>query len=118
MDNFKKANELYTQKDYLSALDYYKKAIELKENETVSLYNAAVCNIKLHNYKAAIPLLKNALLKNKDSRYYFNLAFCYAHLNDNKKALQYFNTSWAINNEDVDCEKAITLILKNLLITP
>ncbi|NYC93651.1 hypothetical protein DFN09_001564 [Clostridium acetobutylicum] len=32
-------------------------------------------------------------------------------IRDKKKALMYFNRAWALNYEDSDCEKAITLIL-------
>ncbi|EFG90129.1 hypothetical protein CLCAR_0335 [Clostridium carboxidivorans P7] len=36
-------------------------------------------------------------------------------LNDNKKALIYFNMAWCLNNDDVDCEKAINIIIKKHL---
>lgn len=118
MENFKKANELYTQKNYLQALNYYQKAIAEKDNEATSLYNAAVCYIKLKNFNHAIPLLNSAISLKQDSKYYFNLAYCYAQLKNIKKALLYFNTSWALDNEDKDCEKAINIILSKLQKTP
>ncbi len=113
MSYFHKANEFYNIKDYKKAISLYQKAIENKENEACSFYNAAVCFIKLKEYTKAIDLLKSALLLKRDSKYFFNLAYCYAMLNQNSKALIYFNTSWALNNEDEDCEKAINLIIKN-----
>ncbi|MFL0269850.1 tetratricopeptide repeat protein [Candidatus Clostridium radicumherbarum] len=113
MNYFEKANGLYNTKDYLKAISMYKKAIKTKENEAASLYNTAVCFIKLKQYEKAIPLLKTAILRRRDSKYFFNLGYCFAMLNDNKKALIYFNAAWAIDNEDSDCEKAINLIIKN-----
>ncbi|MFL0247888.1 tetratricopeptide repeat protein [Candidatus Clostridium stratigraminis] len=113
MNYFEKANDLYNTKDYLKAISMYKKAIKTKENEAASLYNTAVCFIKLKEYEKAIPLLKTAILRRRDSKYFFNLGYCFAMLNDNKKALIYFNAAWAIDNEDSDCEKAINLIIKN-----
>ncbi|WP_275451875.1 tetratricopeptide repeat protein [Clostridium botulinum] len=113
MSYFENANNLYNKKEYKKAIDIYKKAIEYKENTTASLYNTAVCFIKLGDYKRAIPLLRSAILEKRDSRYYFNLGYCYSMLKDNKRALVNFNTAWALNNDDNDCEKAINLIINN-----
>ncbi|AJD31757.1 MULTISPECIES: tetratricopeptide repeat protein [Clostridium] len=114
MSYFNKANSYYNTKDYEKAINLYKKAAEIKENEASSLYNASVCFIKLKQYEKAIPLLKRALILKKDSKYFFNLGYCYAMLKNNKKALVYFNTAWALNHKDEDCEKAINIIVKNL----
>lgn len=113
MSYFEKANDLYNTKDYKRALALYQKAIELKDNEAPSLYNAAVCFIKLKQFERAIPLLKSAIVKKRESKYFFNLGYCHAMLKDNKKALIYFNTAWSLDNTDKDCEKAINLIIKN-----
>jgi Putative Zn-dependent protease, contains TPR repeats len=113
MNYFNKANELYNTKDYKKAIELYKKSIEIKENEAAAYYNAAVCFIKLNEFEKAIPLLKNAINIKIDSRYFFNLGYCYAMTNDNKKALVYFNTSWSLDNSDNDCEKAINLIMNS-----
>ena len=90
----------------------YQRSIELKENEAASLYNAAVCFIKLKEYERAVSLLKNAINLKLESKYFFNLGYCYSILKDNKKALVYFNTAWALDNNDNDCEKAINLIIE------
>jgi tetratricopeptide (TPR) repeat protein len=108
---FNKANDLYNKKDYKEALNLYKKSIELKENEAASLYNAAVCLIKLRSFENAISLIKRAVKLKEDSRYYFNLGYCYAMLKNSPKALLYFNTAWSLDNTDSDCEKAIKLLL-------
>ena len=113
MNYFNRANELYNIKDYKKAIELYKKAIETKENEAGAYYNAAVCFIKLKQYDKAIPLLKNAITGRMDSKYFFNLGYCYAMLKDNKKALIYFNTSWTLDNSDKDCERAINLIINS-----
>ena len=113
MNYFQKANELYNTKDYKKAIELYQKAIEVKENEAAAYYNSAVCFIKLKEYERAISLLKNAISIKMDSKYFFNLGYCYAMLKDNKKALIYFNTSWTLDNSDKDCEKAINLIIES-----
>jgi tetratricopeptide (TPR) repeat protein len=113
MSYFQKANDFYNTKDYKRAIAMYQKAIEIKENEAAAFYNAAVCFIKLNQYEKAISLLKTAISQKKESRYFFNLGYCYTMIKDNKKALVYFNTAWALDNTDKDCEKAINLIVNN-----
>lgn len=114
MSYFEEANALYNKRQYKKAIDAYKKALEYKENTPASLYNIAVCLIKLKDYEKAIPLLKTAIKEKEDSRYFFNLGYCYAMLKDTKKALIYFNTAWALNHDDYECEKAINLIVNTL----
>lgn len=111
MNYFEMGNKLYKVKDYLKAIDMYKKCASLNENTASSLYNASVCYIKLKDYENAIELLKKAINIKKESKYFFNLGYCYSMLNDNRRALIYFNTAWSLNNDDKDCEKAINLIL-------
>ena len=108
---FKKANDYYNKKEYKKALSLYKKSLETQGNEACSLYNSAVCYIKLQEYTKAIDLLTKALAVKLDHKYLFNLAYCYSLLGDNAKALTYFNWSWAYNNEDFECKKAISMIL-------
>lgn len=115
MNYFQKANDFYNAQDYQNAIDMYTKSAEFKENEAASLYNSAVCFIKLKKYTEAIIRLKSAIKIKRDSKYFFNLGYSYALLKDNKKALVYFNSAWALNHEDTDCEKAINLIIKNHL---
>lgn len=113
MSYFKQANDLYNSKEYKKAIVMYKKAADKNENEIISIYNTAVCYIKLKNYTDAVNCLKLAILMKKESKYYFNLAYCYAMLNNKPKALTNFNLAWALDNNDTDCEKAIDLILAN-----
>lgn len=110
MNYFQKANDYYNSKDYHKAMALYKKSMTINKNEAACLYNTAVCLIKLKNYKDAIPLLKKSLFLKMDSKYLFNLGYCYIMLDDNKKALINFKAAWALNPEDTDCKKAISLI--------
>lgn len=55
-------------------------------------------------------MIKKALELHKDSKYFFNIAYCYSMLKDDIKALRYFNLAWALDNLDTDCERAIKLI--------
>lgn len=113
MNYFSKANELYDVKNYKKAIKLYQKAIEIKEYEAESYYNAALCHIKLKDFEKAVLLLNKAVLLKQDSRYFFNLGYSYALLKNNKKALIYFNRAWALDNTDKDCEKAINLIMND-----
>lgn len=114
MNYFEMANEEYMNKNYEMAITLYHKAAATVSNEASCLYNSAVCHIKLNRFNEAIQLLKNALLKRKDSKYYFNLAYCFYMLNDYKRSLIYFNIAWSVDNEDEDCKKAINCILLKL----
>ena len=114
MNFFNEGNKLYNTQDYKRASDCYKKAIETKDNEACSYYNSGVCFIKLKDYDNAIAMIKKALLLHTESKYYFNLGYCYAMKENTNKALINFNLAWALNNEDTDCEKAIKLITSRL----
>ena len=59
-------------------------------------------------------MLKQAITIQRDSKYFFNLGYCYAMKEDSNRALINFNIAWALNNEDTDCEKAINLITAKL----
>ncbi len=114
MNYFDKANDLYNVKDYRKAIDMYNLAVINNDNEPSSLYNASVCYIKLKEYEKAIPLLKLAISKKMESKYFFNLGYSYTMLENFKKALIYFNMAWSLDNHDSDCEKAINLIMKKI----
>lgn len=111
MNYFEKGNALYNTKDYTKAIKMYNECIKVKQNEASAFYNCAVCFIKLKQYEKAINLLTSAISIKEESIYFFNLAYCYAMLNNSKKALIYFNKAWCLNNSDTDCEKAINLII-------
>ncbi|NLK93691.1 MAG: tetratricopeptide repeat protein [Clostridiales bacterium] len=110
MDYFSEGNKLYNNQDYKRAIDFYKKSVQENSKEACSYYNAGVCFIKLKDYDNAITMLKKAISINGESKYYFNLGYCYAMKDITNKALLYFNLAWAKNNDDEDCEKAINLI--------
>ena len=114
MNFFNEGNKLYNSQDYKRAIDCYKKAINTKDNEACSYYNAGVCFIKLKDYDNAIDMIKKAIVLHHESKYYFNLGYCYAMKEDTNKALINFNIAWSLNNDDSDCEKAIKLITSRL----
>lgn len=111
MNNFDKGNTFYNSKDYINAIKYYKLAIENRENLACSYYNAGVSYIKLKDYNTALGMIRNAISLQKESKYYFNLAYCYAMQENTNKALIYFNMAWAMDENDKECEKAIRLIV-------
>lgn len=114
MSNFSKGNELYNTRNYSDAINYYKKALGNDECKCHSYYNAGVCYIKLNQYEKAVEMITKALDLYQDSKYFFNLAYCYSMTNNTSKALRYFNLAWALDNADNDCEKAISLILSKI----
>lgn len=111
MQSFNEGNKYYNLNDYEKAIDLYKKSIENNENTACSYYNCGVCFIKLKEFNKAIEMIKKALSMQQESKYYFNLAYCYAMKEEIKKALIYFNMAWSLDSSDTDCEKAIKLIL-------
>ena len=111
MNYFNEGNKLYSEKEFKKAIECYKHSIDLNENIACSYYNIGVCYIKLKCFDNAITMLKKSLSFQKESKYYFNLAYCYAMKHETNKALIYFNIAWALDSSDVDCEKAIKLIL-------
>ncbi|NLL31032.1 MAG: tetratricopeptide repeat protein [Clostridiales bacterium] len=112
MGNFTEGNNYYNKRDYKKAIASYKKAIEKGESTTCANYNLGVCYIKLKEYDLAIPYFKKAISMQNESKYFFNLAYCYAMKNEIKKALINFNIAWALDNTDEDCKKAIEIISK------
>ena len=114
MDFFNEGNKLYNNKNYEKAIDYYKKSVMNNENEACSYYNAGVCFIKLKDFDNAILMINKAISIQKESKYFFNLGYCYAMKENSNKALINFNIAWALNNDDLDCEKAINMITKKI----
>lgn len=110
MNYFNEGNKYYRDMDYSKAIEYYDQAILEGDNLPCSYYNAGVCFIKLKKYENAIEMLKNALSLQRESKYYFNLAYCYAMLENTNKALIYFHMAWAMDENDYECEKAIKLL--------
>lgn len=108
---FNEGNKYYNEENYKKAISFYKKSIENDENPVCSYYNSGVCYIKLKDFDSAIYMIKKALEFHKESKYFFNLAYCYAMKNEVKKALIYFNMAYSLDDTDVDCEKAINLII-------
>ena len=111
MNHFNEGNKLYTEKQFQKAIDSYKLSIASNSNVPCSYYNIGVCYIKLRDFDSAIKMIKKSLEFQKESKYYFNLAYCYAMKQESNKALIYFNLAWALDSSDLDCEKAIKLIL-------
>lgn len=114
MNLFNQGNKFYNNKEYETALEFYQKSINANEYPACSYYNCGVCYIKLKDFDKAINMIKKALEFQKESKYFFNLGYCYAMKENIEKALINFNIAWALNNEDKDCEKAIRLITNKL----
>ena len=74
-------------------------------------YNIGVCLIKLREYNNAIDMLKKAVSITPESKYIFNLGYCYAMQEITSKALYFFNLAWSLDPSDKECEKAVNLLL-------
>lgn len=114
MNNFNEGNKFYNLKDYKKAIQYYEKCVEDHFNEACSYYNIGVCYIKLKEFDLSIPYLKQAISLQLESRYVFNLAYCYAMKEITSKALYLFNLAWSLDPEDSECEKAVNIITSKL----
>lgn len=114
MNYFNEGNKSYNNKDYKKAIDCYKKAAESQENGACSYYNSGVCFIKLKEYNKAIIMLKKAIEIQRESKYFFNLGYSYAMLDEKGKAIINFNIAWSLNNDDEDCKRAINLITSKI----
>ena len=55
------------------ALLYFKKSISLNPNNSTTIYNFAVCNLKLNNYKLADEAINLALRHQPNNYEFFNL---------------------------------------------
>lgn len=114
MNYFNEGNKLYNIQDYNRAIDCYKKSAMQNQNEACSYYNAGVCFIKLKDYNNAITMLNKAIKLQRESKYIFNLGYCYAMKECPDKALRLFNLAWSIDSNDTDCEKAVNLLISKL----
>lgn len=114
MNYFNEGNKLYNVQDYSKAIECYKKSAAQKQNEACSYYNAGVCFIKLKDYNNAIMMINKAIELQRESKYFFNLGYCYAMKEYPDKALRLFNLAWSLDSNDIDCEKAINLLISKL----
>ena len=110
MNHFNEGNKFYNTQDYRRAIECYKKAASENLNEACSYYNIGVCLIKLREYNSAIDVLKKAISITPESKYIFNLGYCYAMQEITPKALYLFNLAWSIDPSDKECEKAVNLL--------
>lgn len=114
MNYFNEGNKYYNIKDYRKAIEYYQLAADQKINEACSYYNIGVCFIKLKEYDTSILMLSKALSFQIESKYIFNLAYCYAMKEITSKAIYLFNLAWSLDPSDKECEKAVNLLIRKL----
>ena len=114
MNYFNEGNKFYNRKEYNKAIECYQKSIVQDLNRPCSYYNICVCFIKLKKFDDAIDMLKKAISLQKESKYYFNLGYCYSMKNCLDKAIRHFNLAWSMAPDDDECEKAVNLIISKL----
>lgn len=114
MNYFNEGNKFYNTQEYEKAIACYKKSASQNSNTACSYYNCGVCYIKLKNFDDAIVMLNKAIAIKRESKYFFNLGYCYVMKECLNTALRFFNLAWSIDPNDNDCEKAINLIISKL----
>ena len=114
MNYFNEGNKSYNIQNYQKAIDCYKKSASQNANEACSYYHCGVCFIKLKNFDDAIIMLNKAITLKRESKYFFNLGYCYVMKECLNTALRLFNLAWSIDPTDQDCEKAINLLITKL----
>lgn len=114
MNYFNEGNKFYNMQNYEKAITCYNKSASLNINKACSYYNCGVCLIKLKNFDDAIVMLNKAISIKHESKYFFNLGYCYVMKEYLNKALRLFNLAWSIDPNDKDCEKAINIIISRL----
>lgn len=133
MDYREMGNKYYYEKKYDKAIENYKKALKEEEsqNDGVKLtiwYNMIACYIGKENFSTAIFLctkVEKDIIKNieidKDnkqlmkllSKFYFNKAFSYLKINEERKALMYFNRADSFYY-DGTTDKVLPVLIKNI----
>lgn len=92
--NIARAENYFQKRDFESALKYYRKAVENKENGYRSVYkNVVLCYTGCGNYQGAINYLSNCLGNSPSmidsANIYCLYAQCYFELHNQRKAVQY-----------------------------
>ncbi len=103
IDYFEKAEQYKDSKDYINAIEYYKKAIEVNENYFDAYLGIGYCYTVLKNYDMAIKYysLAEKLGPNKLHLLY-NIAELYYLKSNFKKSFEYINKIRSINSKYID----------------
>ena len=118
----KKANDLYTQKEYEQAIKAYTKALELdphhKKFNSIILVNRALCYEKINKYYEAINDANLSLQLNPNyARGYIKRANVYLKLKNFKRAVEDFEKAKSIDSSSPGIEsylKDINIKVANL----
>ncbi|MCX7885340.1 MAG: hypothetical protein N2448_09995 [Caloramator sp.] len=89
------------EKNFLSAIFYFKRSIEYGLRNVFVFYNLGVAYIETDNFKAAEKCFMNCIeLDNFFIKSYINLAYIYYKDKNYKKAYQIIKLCLAFNNDD------------------
>lgn len=96
-----KGQELYKQKDYNAAIEYFYKALKLNPKNSQAYNNLAMCYWLKNNSTLAIKYFKKAHYSNKNyTQPLVNLALLYKQLKDEKKEVYYLQKAIQFNTND------------------
>ncbi len=94
-----KGKELGQQGDFVNAIKYFEKAIELNPNSEEAYTNMSVCLGMTKNYEKCIEVLHKSLQLNPNSRDAIsNLSIIYGHIGNTEKAREYKEKLDALNH--------------------
>ncbi|MEI7474768.1 MAG: tetratricopeptide repeat protein [bacterium] len=134
-DYLKTANDYYTKGNYNSALDYYKKILEVTPDNVIINGNVGCCYNLLNEYDKALEYLKKSLSLNPNNAItYINCGYSYKGKGLYKEAIESYNKALAITQDDraysnlasvyislgnydaaiINCNKAIEINSKNI----
>ena len=89
--NYIEANSNFLKKNYLKALDLYRKVTELEPNNLYALEGEARCLMRLQNHNEALEIFKLVLKRDKNFiPALTNIAILYDTIEDYEKAIIYY----------------------------
>jgi len=89
--NYIEANNNFLKKNYLKALDLYRKVSELEPSNLYALEGEARCLMRLQNYNQALEIFKLVLKRDKNFvPALTNIAVLYDTIEDYEKAILYY----------------------------
>ncbi|MGE4384300.1 MAG: glycosyltransferase family 39 protein [Endomicrobiaceae bacterium] len=104
----------YLKKDIPKAVEYAKKAANLRENDIVSLENLAQLYAINREYRKAIDISFKLLKLNKEKKeyYYYNISLLYRDLENNQQSLLYIKKALQINPGNYEYKKILEELVK------
>ncbi len=103
-------NEKYNSKQYLEAIPFYKKSIEVDNKYHYALNELGLCYFELKNYTKAKEYFRLAILyTEKEATYYSNMSAALSNLNEDQKAYDYARKALEIKEDQLTLFNAASM---------